>query len=277
MNVFKVDLSEVNSKSKGVLTCYIRDEMIECEKEWNRPAMIILAGGGYHQVVSREEEPVAMKFLAEGYNVFVLKYSLEVYPQHITDLGTAVMYVRNNAKELHVRADKVSAIGFSAAGHLVGNYTCEYKKVADILGVDSDGIKLNACCMSYPVVTAFEHSHANSFNNLSGGDTELAKHLALENLVNKDNCPTYIWHTREDEEVPTENSLLYAMSLQRNNIEYELHIFPKGVHGLSCCEGETVIANSDKTYVDKIACSWVHECISFINRVTGYNKYDINC
>ena len=57
--------------------------------------------------------------------------------------------------------------------------------------------------------------------------------MSLENQVTHTMPPTFIWHTAEDQTVPVENSLLMTMALRRADVPVELHIFPKGEHGLS--------------------------------------------
>ena len=65
-------------------TVYLKAYMLDnveglpfCEK---RPGILILPGGGYEYCSAREGEPVAMHYLAEGYNAFVLIYSCNARP-----------------------------------------------------------------------------------------------------------------------------------------------------------------------------------------------------
>ena len=44
--------------------------------------------------------------------------------------------------------------------------------------------------------------------------------------------PCFIWHTVEDAAVPVENSLMFVSALQKNDVPFELHVYPKGRHGL---------------------------------------------
>ena len=60
---------------KAHLITYIRHNPPEMENEPRR-AMLICPGGGYQYTSDRENEPIALQFLARGYNVFVLKYSV---------------------------------------------------------------------------------------------------------------------------------------------------------------------------------------------------------
>lgn len=51
--------------------------------------------------------------------------------------------------------------------------------------------------------------------------------------------PTFLWHTADDASVEVENSFLFAQALKKENIPFELHIYPKGPHGLSLATAET--------------------------------------
>lgn len=42
----------------------------------------------------------------------------------------------------------------------------------------------------------------------------------------------FIWHTSDDKEVDVSYSLMLASSLRKNNMNFEMHIFPSGEHGL---------------------------------------------
>lgn len=42
----------------------------------------------------------------------------------------------------------------------------------------------------------------------------------------------FLWHTAEDKSVPMENSILIAKALKEKGVEFEMHTFPNGRHGL---------------------------------------------
>ena len=77
--------------------------------------------------------------------------------------------------------------------------------------------------------------------------------------------PTFLWHTYEDTIVPVENSLLYASALRRNKIPFELHIFPKGDHGLSLCTEEVVRTRS----IFPRQYNWMGLSIDWITQLFG--------
>ncbi|WP_372631129.1 hypothetical protein [Cohnella sp.] len=64
------------AKEGATLTGYVLDSSKELSNARVRPAVLICPGGAYRLCSDREAEPVAMAFLAEGYQAFVLRYSL---------------------------------------------------------------------------------------------------------------------------------------------------------------------------------------------------------
>jgi dipeptidyl aminopeptidase/acylaminoacyl peptidase len=76
--------------------------------------------------------------------------------------------------------------------------------------------------------------------------------------------PTFLWHTFEDETVPVENSLLFAHALRKNNIPFEMHIYPKGCHGLSLCDNET---SANDKFINSHCQSWLPLCNEWLKLV----------
>ena len=57
------------------------------------------------------------------------------------------------------------------------------------------------------------------------------------NLIANSSTPqAFIWHTFEDSCVNVINSLVYAERMKKINVPVEVHIFPKGEHGLGLAE-----------------------------------------
>ena len=86
-----------------------------------RRAVLICPGGGYQWVSNRESEPIALQFLARGYNVFVLKYSVGEMAKNLNplrEIELSIKHIRDNAIPYNIRPDRVFALGFSAGGHL---------------------------------------------------------------------------------------------------------------------------------------------------------------
>ena len=107
----------------AMLTGYLRVETTEMPSNNTRPAVLILPGGGYY-CSPREADPVAVQFLQAGYHVFTLIYSTDHAPllwQPLTEAASAILYLRRNAADLRIAADKITIVGFSAGAHLAAS------------------------------------------------------------------------------------------------------------------------------------------------------------
>lgn len=273
MRVYTVDLKEKYSFLQGgKLECLLMDYPMDLgdASAWKRPAVIVVPGGGYAMVSKREGGPIAAEFFANGFQAFVLTYEVTpdvAYPEQLLELSAAVDYVKTHAEELHVNADEVFAVGFSAGGHLTGNLAVEYQAVPQKAGVPLN-CKPTAVGLAYPVISR-KDGHVGSFDNLLVGYTEeaqeeLLKTLNLNEAVTKDTPPAFIWTTATDEIVPCKNSLHYAEALAKAGVEFELHIYPRGNHGAA-----TGCLEINGYYPElEVIKGWIGECSRFFRMFT---------
>lgn len=273
MNVKTVDLTaEYSFLQGGSLECITGSYPFDSgdASAWKRPALIVVPGGGYGMVSKREGEPIAQAFFAKGFQVFILTYLVAgdgvSYPEQLLELAAAVDYVKKNAAEFSVNPDEVFAVGFSAGGHLVGNLCVEHQDVANKAGMPVN-CSLTAAGLAYPVISSI-HGHLGSYENLLQGYTdeakeELCKTLNLNEAVSEQTPPAFIWATATDNAVPADNAIRYALALANKNIDYELHVYPEGVHGLS-----TATAEINANYTPSMAqvARWVDDCAAFFRR-----------
>ena len=228
-----------------------------------RPAMLVIAGGGYGFVSPREKECVALAYIAKGFAAFTLEYSVApvTYPAQLLEGAMALAYIRKNAERLGVKPDKVAAIGFSAGGHLAGMLGTLFNatEIKAALGKDAVLSRPDAVILSYPVVSSGDKAHRGSFINLCGNNEKLIKALSLEKCVKADASPAFIWTTVNDNCVPSENSLLIASAYKAAGVPFELHIFESGVHGLSLATEETAWVNKPVQKWLPLSVTWLKE------------------
>lgn len=227
-------------------------------------AVIICPGGGYWQLVNREGEPVARKFVEMGYVAFVLNYSVlpDGFPVSLLELAKAVAIVRSRAKEWKIDPEKIVLCGFSAGGHLAcslgvfWNREFVYKAIGE---KDGQAIRPNGMILGYPVITSGEYAHTMFVQRLfqyKGGPEDMEKELvSLEKQVSKDTPKAFIWQTCIDEDVPVENSLLLATAMRKVGLNVELHIFPDGPHGLSLATETT--SGGDDRFENSHCSTWI--------------------
>lgn len=222
------------------LRCFIQRTSGQIAPRRLRPAVLILPGGGYSHVSEREAEPVALRFAARGWSAFILTYSVapHKFPTALREAAMAMRWIRENAGAMEVDANKVAAMGFSAGGHLCGTLGTMFDcpEVRDI--GPAALLRPDALGLCYPVAVSWGDTHEGSFRCLCGEDAALRRRLSLDALVRPDMPPVFLWHTRNDETVPVRNSLLLAQSLQEAGIEFAMHIFRQGRHGLSTADSQ---------------------------------------
>ncbi len=242
----------------------------------SRPAILILPGGGYGATSDRESDPVARKYIAEGFNTAVLRYTTQNsgYPLYDEKVGIpfplieaskAMSILRDRAEEWSIIPDKIAVIGFSAGGHLCASLgTLWHKKeLEEYLDIKHGYNKPNAMLPIYPVISGVSHPHKGSFDNLLGADAseEKIKEYSLEFCVDENTVPAFIYHTFEDPCVPVFNSIEFAHALAEHNIPFELHIMPDGTHGLSTCTRE-VMAEPHK-----YNARWVEWSVKWLEKI----------
>lgn len=237
-------LAGVSGTGHPTLYAYLRDESLEMTVP-ARPAIIICPGGGYGYTSDREAEPIALQFLGMGFQCFVLRYSVKgqtVFPGALMELAASTALVRNRSEEWHIDPNRIVVMGFSAGGHLAASLGIFWKRdfLLEPLRRESEEIRPNGMILAYPVITSGEFAHRASFVNLLGERYEEQIGLvSLENQVSTDTPPTFLWHMWDDRFVPVENSLLLADALRRSGVPLEMHILPRGDHGLALASAET--------------------------------------
>lgn len=204
-----------------------------------KSAVIVCPGGGYRLKAPHEGAPVAEMICRLGVSAFVLDYRVAPCP-HDAPLGDALRAIRM------VRAmgyEQVAILGFSAGGHLACSaatlYTPGDAKAEDL--IERFSARPDALISCYSVVSFVDQPHVGSRMKLLGddfGNLALARHYSAELHVTKDTPPAFVWHTLEDATVPVENSLNLAAAYARAGVPCELHVFPKGRHGLGLCGEE---------------------------------------
>ncbi len=217
-----------------------------------RPAIIICPGGGYMFHADRERLPAALPFLSEGYQAFVLSYSLgdlSEFPNPLVDLSMAVRWVRANAERLHINGEKIATMGFSAGGHCTAMLatqwhldtwkTQELEDLAAFVQPELTDISNhpNAAILCYATTDMRAFPDLETRRSRDSGIGAISWQRVPESnpidFVDGNTCPVFLWHTAEDVTVPAAQSIDFARKLLENEVPVELHLFERGEHGLS--------------------------------------------
>ncbi len=260
---------------RAFLDAYITDV-----KTYVHDAMLVIPGGGYGFCSDREGEPVALAFLAKGFNAFVLTYRVDDddrYPDQLCDVASALLYIKKNSQKYNIDPDRIFGVGFSAGGHLLGTLATvsERQEVLDNLCVGAEELSLAGVILSYPVLTALHNTHEGSFVRLAGKEfadisQEERTRLSVENHVTKSSPPAFIWHTAEDKVVPLDGSFILAKEYVDKELPVTFRVYPYGVHGISLANEITDC--SDGVCIQPIAAHWVDEACEWINTLKKTKK-----
>lgn len=243
------------------------------ENKPKRAAILVCPGGGYVHLSPREAQCIALNYNAAGYHAFVLKYSVapNKHPQSIYDVTRAMCIIRDNAEKWGIDENKIFVIGFSAGGHLAGSLGVHWDKdfLMNVPGMEKGKNKPNGLILCYPVITGGDKAHRGSFNSLLGEDAsdEMVDFMSLEKQVSDKTPPTFIFHNVDDTVVPVENTMMFVSALKENNIEFEMHIYPRGGHGVSLATLE--VLSEDFREIREHLQSWFKLSLEWLNIVFG--------
>ena len=238
-------VSETLQSPEVTLTGYIWSDSAEMATAAVRPAVLIFPGGGYQFCSDREAEPIALAYMAEGYNAFVLRYSVggSDFEQPFGDAEDAIRMLHERADEWHIASDKIAVVGFSAGGHLAAMLAATGK------------IRPAAVVLGYPAI-------------LSKLGEALGKYLpGADERVDSTMPPTFVFSTWSDDVVPIENSLMLANALDKAKVPCELHIFERGEHGLSLAKPMT--ANGSQEMVNPAVAQWFKLSVDWLKSWLG--------
>lgn len=209
------------------------------------PAVLILPGGAFRICSAREGEPVAMEFFAKGYDAFVLDYTTvtkkpdAVMEDPMRDTENALNWIRSHGDVYDIRTDKIAMVGFSGGSHLAAAVATHGNTRPDAL------------ILGYPGIL---HS-----------DLRALECPDIIQCVDKRTPPSFLFSTRDDTITPPRHPLAFAQALDNAGVEFELHIFRKGVHGLSL--GTVFTSGGDPEMVNPAFAQWFPLCIRWLAEV----------
>jgi acetyl esterase/lipase len=199
-----------------------------------KPAFLILPGGGYSFLSYRNEGLEIVKWLNKsGYIGVILNHRLpdDIFGDDrqdvaLSDAKKAMELLKSSPDIAKINTNKIGVIGFSAGGHLAGSLSVFW---------EDESQRPDLTALIYPVISMEQDlTHRGSKNKLLGSTPSLSlvEKFSLENQVSKNTPKAFLIHSSDDKVVNYQNSLKYYDKLIENGIEdCEIHIFPNGNHG----------------------------------------------
>lgn len=253
--------------SNASLTSFCIYNHHEFPYDRKRKTILVLPGGGYAFCSEREKEPIALKFVAKDFNVFVLDYTVGDdlhFPYPMVEAFAAIVYIRRHAEEYNVDVDHIGVMGFSAGGHLAGMLSIynEDEYYLNFLNVNKDELKIDFAVLCYAVNYASEDDYIMKY---LVKDEKNVQYFNISPHITSSFPPSFIWTTKTDDVVHYSHSTRLIESLQQAGVKYEFHLFPSGKHGGSTCD--LLTNNFDEVKELGEAYTWIDLCVEFINNL----------
>jgi acetyl esterase/lipase len=195
------------------------------------PAVLVLPGGGYQQVVfDKEGVEIARWLNSLGFSAAVLKYrtrdpdrapSPEVLEATLADAQQAMRLLRSRAPEWKLDPQRVGAIGFSAGGDLALRLTVAAAPEAAVAGVPFEQL----------------NTRPDFLVLVYGAGRPVPKAKLGPRFP-----PVFIAHAADDPKVPVAFATELFAQLQKAGVPAELHVFTKGDHGFALRNPGAVLA-----------------------------------
>lgn len=234
----------------------------------NGAAVVICPGGGYGHLAPHEGEPVARWLNDLGATGVVLRYRLGPRYRHPVisgDAARALRTVRARAAEWEIDPNRIGVLGFSAGGHLAATASVYFDAgdAASTDPVERVSSRPDVSILLYPVISMKDFGHAGSRRNLLGDepDPALLAALSLETRVTPHTPPTFLAHAADDEPVPIENSLRYALALHAARVPFALSVCETGGHGFGMGRGG-----------DPVTSAWPDACALWLRSRGFFNR-----
>ena len=165
------------------------------------------------------------------------------------DVQDALAWIRNNASSLFLDENKLAMLGFSGGAHLAA------------ASATHGPLRPDALILGYPGIL---HSELRAL--------ECAD---IIESVDEQTPPTFLFVSREDKVTPPIHALTFTMGLDRYGIDYELHIFKPGPHGMSLAKPLT--CSGMKEYVNPVFAQWFGMNIDWLKAQFGeFTIYGVN-
>ena len=210
--------------------------------------IIFIHGGGWRGLYKEYLREWGYYFADKGYVAISIDYRLSgeaKFPAAVEDCKCAVRWMRANAVEYNIDANKIAVFGESAGGHLAAlvgtswgvkelegnggnnNYSSKVNLVFPVYGV-FDVVGLGKEKLSKKVVNnLLEEFIGGSYNEVP----EKYKMASPITYIDKSDPPFMLFHSTGDSVVSIQQSVMFKEKLEQAGVPVEFIITPGGEHG----------------------------------------------
>lgn len=237
----------LNREHTASLTAYLWERSPEYAQLDERPAVVILPGGGYPMCSDKEAEPIALGFVRAGFHAFVLRYTVKSqhpWPAPLKDYEQAMQTLLARAEEWGVDRERIAVCGFSAGGHLAACAAtiAKHKPRAAVIAYGALTKETASLCGNVPLPV---------------------------DLVDENTAPCFVFGTRNDNVAPVRNSVAFIDRLEQCGISFESHIYSFGPHGFGT--GEKAY---NRPPITRRAERWQEDCTEWLGEVWGERTFE---
>lgn len=274
----------LKSKNLNVTELYIQTPDNAClracvyksqEPKPDAVGLLWIHGGGYAMGAPEQDITFITKFIAAANCVVVApdyRLSIETpYPAALNDCYDALLWMKEHADELGIRADQLFVGGESAGGGLTASVT--------LLARDRREVSVAFQMPFYPMLDdrmATPSALDNDAPGWNARSNETAWKLYLGDLFGSDAVPPYAAPSREknyaglpptysfvgDIEPFCDETIKYISDLQSAGVPAELDVYPGCFHAFDVlCAGSAISQKATRTYLDKFKYASEH-CFS---------------
>ena len=195
-----------------------------------RPCLIWIMGGGWLNCPREKAIPFLTYFARHGYVVASIRVrsSLEAnWPAQITDIRTAVRYLRAHADECGIDADHIAVSGLSSGGHLtsVAAMNPEGYETDEWGGYSGD---IQCAVEMFGPVDLFTLDEQRKENGIPYENPPGRK---ITSYISDKACPILLFHGKKDELIPYQQGIQLHDALNAAGHPTDLYLIEDAVHG----------------------------------------------
>lgn len=209
----------------------------------NGRAVLVAGGGGYKRIeMEKEARPAARWLTRHGFTAGVLRYRL---PREgwsngplapLQDAQRALRLMAAMAGAAQLERDRISVLGFSAGGHLLGLAATRsrFASYAPLDAVDRYVPHPARAALIYPVVTLLApYDHTSTRVQLIGLHPTLAESMAwsVQTHVAAQCPPLFLVQAQDDPIADIANTAILAQAARLAGVPVERHVLTRGGHG----------------------------------------------